>query len=82
MVTHRCTSVPNVEFLYLKLWLVEVCTNDANNTQNMIVQGSLVDKPNEPKKKNNFAKIKILYMYKQTQNLYYGTRASLSFIIA
>ena len=51
-----CISVPNMKFLCLNLWLGEVCTDDANNDdandddgQSMIVLGSLVDKPNEPK---------------------------------
>ena len=57
--------IPNMKFLCLSLWQGEVCTDDdanyANNTnaddananddgQSMIVQGSLVDNPNEPKK--------------------------------
>ena len=54
---HRCIYVSKVKFLCLNLWLGEVCTDDANannvdannDAQSMIVQGSLVDKPNEPK---------------------------------
>ena len=44
----------NVKFLCLTLWQGEVCRendDDANDddAQSMIVQGPLVDKPNEPK---------------------------------
>ena len=51
--------MPNMKFLCLTLCQGEVCTDDDNNAndantnddgQSMIVQGSLVDKPNEPKK--------------------------------
>ena len=41
---YRCISVSNMKFLFLILWLGEVCTDtnaDADNAQNMIVQGSL-----------------------------------------
>ena len=49
-----------MKFVCLKLWLEEVCTDDANDAdsnddantkdaQSMIVLVSLVDKPNEPK---------------------------------
>ena len=47
-----------MKILYLILWPGEVCTdatdadadtNCTNTAQNMIVKGSLVDKPNEPK---------------------------------
>ena len=43
--------IPNMKFLCLTLWQGEVCTDDANDYdgQNMIVQGPLVDKLNEPK---------------------------------
>ena len=51
--------IPNIKFLCLTLCQGEVCTDDeANNGTNdnanddgqfMIVSGSLVDKPNEPK---------------------------------
>ena len=49
----KCICVPNMKLLCLILWQGEVCT-DANietndDTQSMIVQGSLTDKPNEPK---------------------------------
>ena len=45
------TSVLNITFVCLTLWLGEVCKDDANTdtAQNTIVLGSLVDKPNEPK---------------------------------
>ena len=44
-----CISVPNMKFLCLTMCQGEVCTDDANDDgQSMIVQGSLVDKPNEP----------------------------------
>ena len=55
---YMCICIPNVKFLSLTLWQREVCTDNANdkanaeandNRQSMIVQGSLVDKPNEPK---------------------------------
>ena len=53
---HMCLCIPNMQFLCLTLCQGEVCTNDdANadvdddNGRNMIVQGSLADKPNEPK---------------------------------
>ena len=53
---HNCIRVPNMKFICLTLWLGEVCTdanaddaNTDNDAQSMIVQGSLVDKPNEPK---------------------------------
>ena len=47
----------NMKFLCLTMGQGEVCTDnadtnntdDANDGQSMIVQGSLVDKPNEPK---------------------------------
>ena len=50
-------SVPNMKFLCLILWLGWVCTDDVNTddaadaegAQSMIVYGSLVDKPKEPK---------------------------------
>ena len=53
-----CICIPNMKFLCLTLCQGEVYTddddaNDDTNTnddgQSMIVQGSLVDKPNEPK---------------------------------
>ena len=48
-------SVPNMKFLCLTLCQGEVCIDDANtntndNGQFMIVSGTLVNKPNEPKK--------------------------------
>ena len=49
-----CINIPNMKFLCLILWQVEVCTDadtDANDDgQSLIVEGSLVDKRNEPKK--------------------------------
>ena len=47
---HMYTCTPNMKVLCLNLWLGEVCTDEDkdNNAQRMIVQGSLVDKPNEP----------------------------------
>ena len=54
---HRFICVPNMKFVCQILWLGEVCTdtntddndtNTNNDEQSMIVQGSLVDKPNEP----------------------------------
>ena len=51
---HLCINIPNMKFLCLILWQVEVCTDadaDANDDgQSLIVEGSLVDKRNEPKK--------------------------------
>ena len=49
-----CICIPNMKFLCLTMCQGEVCTDDANaddanDGQSMIVQGSLVDKPNEPK---------------------------------
>ena len=52
-----CICIPNVKFLCLTLCQEEVCTDDNTNDdananddgQSMIVKGSLVDKPNEPK---------------------------------
>ena len=50
-----CICILNMKFLCLTLWQGEVYTddNDANDNnddgQFMIVQGSLVDKLNEPK---------------------------------
>ena len=53
-----CTCILNMKFLCLTMCQGEMCTDDANNAnadanvnngQSMIVQGSLVDKPNEPK---------------------------------
>ena len=48
--------IPDMKFLCLTLWLGGVCTddtnngaNDDNNGQSMIVEGSLVNKPNEPR---------------------------------
>ena len=51
---HMCICIPNMKLLCLTMCQREVCTdddnaNDANDGQSMIVQGSLVDKPNEPK---------------------------------
>ena len=55
---HMCKCIPNMKFLCLTLCQEEVCTDDDTNDtgcqhnddgQCMIVQGSLVDKPNEPK---------------------------------
>ena len=54
---HSCTSVPDMKFVCLNLWLQEVCRDDTNNAnanddddaQSMIVEGFLVDKPNVPK---------------------------------
>ena len=51
---HMCICIPNVKSLCLTMCQGEVCTddNDANandDGQSMIVYGSLVDKPNEPK---------------------------------
>ena len=67
---HTCICVPNTKFLCLTLCQGEVCTDaddvnddDANdNGQSMIVQGPLVDKPNEPKKNPMEA---LLYQSKQ-----------------
>ena len=36
------TSIPNMKFLCLNVWLGDVCTDDDG-------QGSLVNNPNEPK---------------------------------
>ena len=54
-----CICIPNIKFLCLTMCQGEVCTdddaNDANandDGQSMIVSGSLVDKPNEPKSYN------------------------------
>ena len=52
-----CICIPYMRFLCLTLWQGEVCTDDDDddaddtndNGQSMIVQGPLVDKPNEPK---------------------------------
>ena len=53
-----CIGIPNMKFLCLTLCQAEVCTDDddtnnanadANYGLSMIVQCSLVDKPNEPK---------------------------------
>ena len=53
---HMCMCVPNIKFLCLTLCQrggVDIDDADANDTnddgQLMIVQGSLLDKPNEPK---------------------------------
>ena len=54
---HMCICVPNMKFLCVTLCQREVCTDDddandddANDDrQSMIVKGSFVDKPNEPK---------------------------------
>ena len=54
---HICICVSNMKFVCLNVWLGEVCTDNANNAninddgQCMIIQGALVDKPNEPKTK-------------------------------
>ena len=60
---HMCICVPNMKFLCLTMCQREVCTDDANDDandanpnydgQSMIVKGSLVDKPNEPKSSTN-----------------------------
>ena len=51
-----CICIPNMKFVCLTLCQGEVCTDDDANDddanddgQSMIVKGSLVDKPNEPK---------------------------------
>ena len=52
-----CMCIPNVKFLCLTLCQGEVCTDDdddANDGQSMVVEGSLVDKPNEPKNNSFF----------------------------
>ena len=54
---HMCKCIPDMKFLCLSLCQGKVCTDDANDDnananddgQSMIVEGSLVDKPNEPK---------------------------------
>ena len=54
---HIYICIPNMKFLCLTLCQGEVCTDHANDDnananvdrQSMIVQGSLVDKPNEPR---------------------------------
>ena len=50
---HMCICIPNMKFLCLTLCQGEVCTDDNDNAnidiQSMVVEGSLVDKPNEPK---------------------------------
>ena len=54
-----------MKFLCLNLWLGEVYTdtntdantNDADDAQSMIVQGPLVDKPNEPKSISGKSKV-------------------------
>ena len=53
---HICICRPNMKLLCLTLCQGEVCTDDSDaNTdanddrQSMIVEDSLVDKPNEPK---------------------------------
>ena len=56
---HICIGVPNIKFLCLTLCKGKMCTDDADadtidadandDGQFMIVQGSLVDQPNEPK---------------------------------
>ena len=54
---HMCICIPNMKFLCLTMCQGEVCTDtdntnaDANDGRSMIVFGSLVDKPNEPKGK-------------------------------
>ena len=59
---HMCICISNVKFSYVTLCQGQVCTdNDAaananadtdanNNRQSMIGKGSLVNKPNEPKR--------------------------------
>ena len=65
---HRCISVLNMKFLCLTLFLGEVCT-DVNadtktpNEQSMIVQGSLVDKPNVPKTPQSYIKCTFLFLF-------------------
>ena len=63
---HMCICIPNMKLLYQTQCQGEVCTDDdADDGQFMIVQGSLVDKPNKPT---------ILYRLDNTWKTYSATR--------
>ena len=64
-----CICIPNMKFPHLTLCQGEVCTDaaDANDDdgQFMIVEGSLVDTPNEPKSSHLGVQFNMVYSQRQ-----------------